>query len=49
MYSFPCLPVQSSGGDDTKRDMNLPDQMTRLEVVGGDTEDYLDEEEDEYE
>lgn len=47
MHSFPCLPVQSSSSDNAERDMNFSGQMSCVEVVGDDTEDGLDQDEDE--
>ena len=47
MHSFPYLPVQSSSSDDTERDVDFPGQMSNAEVVGDDSEDGLEQDEDE--
>ena len=47
VQSFPCLPVQSSDSDDTEGDMDLPGYMSRFEVMGNDTKDGLDQDENE--
>ena len=45
--SFPCLPVQSRNSEDAERNMDLPAQVSRFEVVGNEAEDGLDQDEDE--
>ena len=47
MHSFPCLPVQSSSGDNTERDMDFPGRMSKVEAVSDEAEDGLDQDEDE--